>query len=50
MSQEIFFLAGWIVHIEQDLVLVLEIPFMVRLDVGDVEGVHVADEVQPVLI
>lgn len=50
MAQELFLLLRGVVDIQEHLVLVLQVPLVVLLDVGDEVRVYVAQEVRPVLM
>jgi len=49
VAQEFFFQLGRVIHIKQDLILVLKIPFVVLLDICNVVWIHEAKEVEPIL-
>ena len=45
MAQELFLLLRGVVYIKEHLVLILQVPLVVLLDIGDKVRVNVAQEV-----
>ena len=50
MAQKFFLLLRWIAHIQEHLILILQVPLLVFADVCDVERVDIAEEVKPILV